>query len=182
MTNQTRVVAIRHDDKITGLEEVLKQTAFIALLEKRWTASGKSKTDYHVVIKPNIMMANSKDDPSTITDPELVEFLIEKIVNAGFSNISVVESQNIYSSWFRNRDVVTVARYFGYSEKNYRLVDLTQEMVPYDFGDRLGTHPVGPTWRDADFRISFAKNKTHLSCYFTLTIKNLYGCLPYQTR
>ena len=39
-------------------------------------------------------------------------------------------------------------------------------------------HPVSRVWRDADFRISFAKNKTHAYAYYTLTLKNIYGALP----
>jgi uncharacterized protein (DUF362 family) len=41
---------------------------------------------------------------------------------------------------------------------------------------------VGPTWRDADFRISFAKNKTHTFANYTLTLKNIYGTLPMQDK
>jgi hypothetical protein len=37
---------------------------------------------------------------------------------------------------------------------------------------------VSATWRDADFRISFAKNKTHAYAFYTLTLKNIYGALP----
>ena len=55
-------------------------------------------------------------------------------------------------------------------------------MVPYDYRGRLGQHFVGPTWRDADFRISFAKNKTHTFCHYTLTLKNVYGTLPMQDK
>jgi hypothetical protein len=56
---------------------------------------------------------------------------------------------------------------------------MTEESVEYrDFGGTLGMHPVSPTWRDADFRISFAKNKTHAYAYYTLTLKNIYGALP----
>jgi hypothetical protein len=61
-------------------------------------------------------------------------------------------------------------------------VDLTEEMVEYDYGGRLGKHYVGPTWRDADFRVSFAKNKTHVFCNYTLTLKNIYGTLPKQNK
>jgi uncharacterized protein (DUF362 family) len=39
-------------------------------------------------------------------------------------------------------------------------------------------HPVPTSWRDADFRISFAKNKTHAYAYYSLAIKNVYGALP----
>ena len=55
-------------------------------------------------------------------------------------------------------------------------------MEIYNYGGRLGNHWVGPTWRDADFWISFAVNKTHVSSYYTLTLKNLYGCLPVQNK
>ena len=42
----------------------------------------------------------------------------------------------------------------------------------------LGEHPIAPSLRDADFRISFPCNKTHTSCFNTLTLKNVYGCFP----
>lgn len=180
--HSTRVVVAQHDDKSVCMEQVLAQTGFFDVLERRWVHSGKAREKFLIAVKPNIMMAYSRQDLSTITDPELVEYLIDRVVAHGFTNVAVVESQNVYGNWFRNRDVATVATYFGYSAKNYRIVDLTEEKVPFDYGDRLGKHWVGPTWRDADFRISFAKNKTHISCFFTLTLKNLYGCLPMQDK
>lgn len=179
---RTQVVAVKDDDKFAALEQVLDQTGFFGHLTRQWQASGKAREDFLIALKPNLMMAYARDDPSTITDPELVERLVDRLVAAGFSNVAVVESQNVFGNWFRNREVATVGRHFGYSGKNYRLVDLTEEMVAYDYGGRLGQHWVGPTWRDADFRISFAKNKTHISSFFTLTLKNLYGCLPEQNK
>lgn len=179
---KTKVVVVKHDDKFTALAQVLEQTAFFELLKRSHRDSGKSSENFLIAVKPNIMMAYSKKDPSTITDPELVEYLIDRIVELGFTNIAVVESENAYSTYFKNRSVIPVSKYFGYSEKNYRLVDLTEEKIPFDYGGRLGNHWIGPTWRDADFRISFAKNKTHISCYNTLTIKNIYGCLPLQNK
>jgi hypothetical protein len=73
-----------------------------------------------------------------------------------------------------------VAEYVGYrtDDPRFRVVSLTEEMVPFDYGYRLGQHFVGPTWRDAQLRISFAKNKTHTFSYYTLCLKNTYGCLP----
>ena len=48
-------------------------------------------------------------------------------------------------------------RMVGYEPRGrYRIVDLTEEMVPHRFDGTLGDHFVGPTWRDADVRISFA--------------------------
>jgi uncharacterized protein (DUF362 family) len=182
-TGRATVVAIKGDDKLAILSRVLEDSGFFEVLERRFKETGKERANFSVVIKPNFMFMHAKKDISTYTDPELVEALIDKIAERGFPNIAVVESQSTYGNYYRNREVLKVATYIGYStNKNYRIVDLTEEMVPYDFGGRLGKHFVGSTWRDADFRISFAKNKTHIFCHYTLTLKNIYGTLPMQDK
>lgn len=179
----TTVAAIRGNDKFDCLDQVLAQTNFFDVLEKRIAASGKARDAFSVVIKPNFMFMHSKSDTSSYTDPALVEGLVDRIAAKGFTRITLVEAQSTYGNYYLNREVVKVAEYVGYSRsRNYRLVDLTKEMVPYNYGGRLGKHVVGPTWRDADFRISFAKNKTHIFCNYTLTLKNVYGTLPMQNK
>jgi hypothetical protein len=76
------------------------------------------------------------------------------------------------------REVVDVAREAGYTGSGYRLVDLSAERVPFDYGSVLGESQTGRTWRDAAFRISFGKAKTQWQCLFTGALANLYGCLP----
>ncbi len=170
-------------DRFEVLSETLEEAGFWGVLDEKWQASGKSKDEFSIVIKPNIMMFYSKKDMSVITEPAMVEYLIDRINEEGFTNITVIESQNVYGNWFRNRDVLSVARAAGYhADRNYRIVDIFEEKVHYEYPGRLGAHWVGPTWRDADFRISFAKNKTHFSCYYTLTIKNIYGTTPLQNK
>ena len=129
-------------------------------------------------------------DCTTYTDPELVEHLVDQLHASGYTNLTIVESQNTYGNYFKNRDVVSVAKYVEYrvddrgnaTDGKYRIVDLTEEMEPYNYEGSFGKHFASPTWKDADFRISFAKNKTHSFCYFTLTIKNIYGTLPAQNK
>src|SRR5262249_37305821 len=70
------------------------------------------------------------------------------------------------------------AQIAGYRGDGYAIEDLTETKVPFDYGSVLGQHYVGRAWRDADYRISFAKNKTHWQCFFTGCVKNVYGCLP----
>ncbi|HBR17278.1 MAG: hypothetical protein A3G39_01805 [Deltaproteobacteria bacterium RIFCSPLOWO2_12_FULL_43_16] len=182
-TGPTTVVVVKDDDKFRALDKALNEAGFFEILEKRWKATGKPKETFSVVIKPNFMYMHSKKDISTYTDPELVEALINKIYAKGFTNIAIVEAQSTLGNYYKNREVVKVAEYIGYStKKNYRIVDLTEEMAPYDYAGRLGKHFVGPTWRDADFRVSFAKNKTHVFCHYTLTLKNIYGTLPMQNK
>ena len=177
------VAAIRGDDKLACLDQVLAETKFYDVLEKRLTDSGKARDAFSVAIKPNFMFMHSKRDTTSYTDPALVEALVDRIAAKGFKRITLVETQSTYGNYYSNREVVTVAEYIGYARnKNYQIVDLTQEKVTYDYGGRLGKHVVGPTWRDADFRISFAKNKTHVFCNYTLTLKNVYGTLPMQDK
>ncbi len=179
---RTTVVALKGDNKFELLDRVLEETKFFEILERHFQESGKARDTFSVVVKPNFMFMHSKDDRSIYTDPELVEALIDKIVARGFTNVALVESQSTYGNYYNNREVLKVAEYIGYSAKNYRIVDLTEEMEHYDYGGRLGKHFVGRTWRDADFRISFAKNKTHAFCHYTLTLKNIYGTLPLQNK
>lgn len=182
-TGLATVTAFTGEDKFEILDRVLEETKFFDVLDRRFTETGKSNEDFAVVIKPNFMYMHSRKDISTYTDPELVEALVNKIAAKGYPNITLVESQSTLGNYYKNREVVKVAEYIGYSTvKNYRIVDLTEEMVPFDYGGRLGRHFVGPTWRDADFRISFAKNKTHVFCHYTLTLKNIYGTLPMQNK
>jgi len=181
-TGPTTVVALTGEDKYDLLDRVLEQAKFWQILEKCFQESGQTKEAFSVVVKPNFMFMHSKKDPTSYTDPDLVEAFIDRIVARGFTKVALVEAQSTYGNYYNNREVAKVAAYIGYTAKNYRIVDLTEEMVPYDYGGRLGRHYVGPTWRDADFRISFAKNKTHVFCHYTLTLKNIYGTLPMQNK
>ncbi|MBI2267211.1 MAG: DUF362 domain-containing protein [Armatimonadetes bacterium] len=180
-----RVVAIKGPDKIMLMDQVIQESRFFDDLEAKWKESGKPKDEFSIALKPNLMMMTHKEDPvATYTDPELLEYLIDGIREKGFTRIYVVESQNTYGNWYRNRSVENVARVAGMKpeEHGYRIVDLTLDQVPHSYGGRLGNHPAGRTWKEADYRISFAKNKTHISCVSTLTLKNLYGLTPLQDK
>jgi Domain of unknown function (DUF362) len=178
----TTVAAIYAEDQFRALDRVLADTGFFDIVERRRAETGKNQAEFSIIIKPNFMFMYAKDDHTTYTDPQLVEHLIHQLSARGYSNLCIVEAQSAYSNFLYNRDVVTVAQHIGYSGRGYRIVDLTVEKVPYTYRGKLGQHWVGPTWRDADFRVSFAKNKTHTWAWYTLTIKNVYGALPLQDK
>jgi uncharacterized protein (DUF362 family) len=182
-TRKVTVAAINHPDKIQALDAALESTGFLDLVTGTWQASGKSKSEFAIVIKPNFMFAYNQSDHTTYTDPELVTHLVEVLrTRGGFENLTVVEAQSTYGEYFTNRRVLEVAAYLGYAvdgSAGYRLVDLTEDnFEEHNLGAHLGRHPVPLTWKNADFRISFAKNKTHAYAYYTLTLKNVYGALP----
>ncbi|MGE5283442.1 MAG: DUF362 domain-containing protein [Actinomycetota bacterium] len=174
------VASIRDADKYAALDRVLLETGFDAVLEGRLRDSGKSRQDFSIVIKPNFMFAYDKRDRSTYTDPELVHHLVRRLREQGFRNLNVVEAQSTYGEYFDRRSVGEMAEYLGYDRKaGYEVVDMTLDADELqDLGPHLGNHPVSRSWREADFRISFAKNKTHAYAYYTLTLKNIYGALP----
>jgi uncharacterized protein (DUF362 family) len=174
------VASIKDEDKFDALDKALEETDFDKLVEGSLAASNKSKADFSIVIKPNFMFAYDKKDRTTYTDPELVEHLVKRLRFAGFENITVVEARSTYGEYFDRRSVREMAEYLGFDEKvGYRVVDMTEDaQEDQHLGSHLGNHPVSAAWRDADFRISFAKNKTHAYAYYTLTLKNIYGALP----
>lgn len=167
----SKVVCLMGEDKRHLLQAVMDRTLFLQEVETRLAQSGKERSAFRIVIKPNFMVFLSRKDPSSYTDPQLVEFLIDRLQERGFTNLAVVESRNVLGKWYRNREVATVASAAGYSARNYKLVDLSLEPLAYDFGGTLGKHFVGKTWQEADYRISFAKNKTHPAARYTLALK-----------
>ncbi len=169
------VACIKGDDKLNTLKAVIEHSNFFNDIENSFKESGKDKNKFNVVIKPNFMVFLNKRDPSNYTDPQMVDFLVDRLLEHGFSNIYVVESQNVLGQWYENRDVATVASTCGYISKKYKLVDLTLDAVPHKFEGVLGDHFAGKTWRDADYRISFAKNKCHSANTYTLVAKNIFG-------
>ncbi|MGD2251102.1 MAG: DUF362 domain-containing protein [Candidatus Methanofastidiosia archaeon] len=173
------VVAVTEgDDKIKALDSTIERCGFFNDLKKSLQKSGKKKEEFKIVVKPNIMMGYNKKYPHVATDPELVEHLIKKMRENHYTNIAVVESQNFFMAWFPKKTVKRVATAMGYTGDTYNIVDLTKEAEPYNYGGKLGEDFVGGTWRDADYRISFPKNKTHSMCLCTLSMKNIFGTLP----
>jgi uncharacterized protein (DUF362 family) len=174
------VASFREEDKFAALDRVLAETGFDGILEARRKDSGKAREDFSIVIKPNFMFAYDKRDHSTYTDAGLVHHLVKRLRELGFRKLNVVEAQSTYGEYFDRRSVREMAEYLGFDGKaGYEVVDMTLDADEMRYlGPYLGNHPVSRSWREADFRISFAKNKTHAYAYYTLTLKNIYGALP----
>lgn len=167
-------------EKFDVLDDVIEKSGFFDVLEKQFNDSGKTKDEFSIIIKPNFMFMYNKEDRTTFTDPTLVEHLIKRLEERQFNNIKIAEAECTLSVFFQNRDVKSVAKYIGYKEPSLdRIIDMTEgnNTEEVDFGGKLGLHPVDRDWANADFRISFAKNKTHSYAFYTLTMKNIYGAL-----
>jgi uncharacterized protein (DUF362 family) len=178
-SNDAAVYIETGDDKFTVMQNAIEQSGFISNVDSVYEKAGKSRDEFLIAIKPNIMTGSVHEEPSPVyTDPQLVEHLIKNLLDGGYTNIAVVEARNVYDYSYQGRNVKTVAAMAGYSGKGYRIEDLSEQKEPFNYGGVLGEHVVGRAWRDADYRISFAKNKSHWQCFYTGCLKNIYGCLP----
>ena len=177
-----KAAAIRGPDKFANLDEVLEQTGFFGKLREACLRAGKNKEDLAIIVKPNFMFMYSTKDRSTFTDPELIEHLINRIHDQGYRNLSCAEARSTYGAFFKNREVKTVAAHIGLSGGNYRIIDLSEDLEEYSFSGKLGRHFVNREWKNADFRIVFAKNKTHSYAFYTLAIKCVFGALPMENK
>ena len=177
-----KVAAIKGADKFAALDQVLEATDFFGILDRACAQSGKEKEAFSIIVKPNFMFMYSVQDRSTFTDPELVEHLIDRMFDRGYRNLACAEARSTLGEYFTNREVKTVAHHIGLMEKNYRIIDLSEDLEAYQFSGKLGNHWVNREWKGADFRIAFAKNKTHCYALYTLTIKDVYGALPMENK
>lgn len=189
-------------DKISLLNEVLDLAGLEAELDVVRKALRRKRADVRIAIKPNASMFVRRDDDGVTTDAVLVLALVERLHEKGYPNISVVESSNAYELTFTERNPVTVMTAMGLNGGvhayvsarpfttahvasadgrllPYKLVDLGADTVEIK-SDEIpgGTLKLGRAWVEADFRISFAKFKTHVYGGYTLLVKNTYGCLP----
>jgi uncharacterized protein (DUF362 family) len=126
-----------------------------------------------VTIKPAFMMGYHRKDTSVITDPQLLEELAKYLHEQGCAGVTVIEGRNIYDRFFGNRTVAEVAAYFHISSPYYRIVDATTEQIPHEYPRGMAQYSVAHTWRDADFRVTFGKMRSHPIELAHLTAGNL---------
>jgi len=165
-------------DKREVFRSLLDASGLASAMTEAARARGRGRGALAVAIKPSFMLGCHRDDTSVITDPVLVEELARSLRRHGATDVAVVEGRNVYDRFFAHRGVDEVARYFGFTSTDYRVVDLTEEQVPYTYPRGMAQHTVGRTWKDADFRIVFAKMRSHPTDLTHLAIGALQGVGP----
>lgn len=162
------------DEKLALFRELLNGYLKDLLLD-RSARLGKPLSELRVAIKPAFMLGYDRRDRSMITDRELLVELGCFLRECGCNDVTVVEGRNLYDQFYDNRSVLSVAQYFDISSPHFRVVDLSDEQVPHVYFRGMAQYTVGKTWKDADFRLSFAKMRSHPVESVHLTIANLEG-------
>ena len=160
-------------EKLSQFRKLLDDCQLASRIRIRSDQSGKSLQDLKIAIKPTFMLGYDRRDTSIITDPELLEALAGYLREAGCNDIAVIEARNIYDQFFHGRTVREVASYFGILSSRYRLVDGSEEQVPHSYFRGMAQYSVARTWKEADFRISFGKIRSHPVELVYLTVGNV---------
>ncbi|MBV8606596.1 MAG: DUF362 domain-containing protein, partial [Singulisphaera sp.] len=148
-------------EKRVCFRRLLDEAGLEQRLRDRERALGRPTGSLRVAIKPTFMLGYHRKDRSILTDPELLVELADRLHALKCADVAVVEAPNIYDRFYARRSVGEVARYFGLESPSYRLVDLSTEQVPHAYRRGLAQGTVGRTWKEADFRISFGKMRSH---------------------
>ena len=148
-----------------------------------WEVMAASPGDAQIVIKPD--MAGFTTNSPCVTDPALVELLIDLLHDHGFSNAAVVGTADSSALWAENRDLYALADLVGYrfttlKERAYDIVDLGDSADRTVFPRDSVLHGSGLShdWLNADVRIVFAKNRTDEAAGYALCLDGLIGVLP----
>jgi uncharacterized protein (DUF362 family) len=162
-------------DKLPLFRRLLDDAGLPTLIEARSQVVDRSVGALRVAIKPTFMLGYHRKDLSPLTDPALIEELARYLHEHGCRDVAVVESRNLYDRFYQARTVREVAEYFGIRSPYFRVVDLTEAQVPHAYFRGMAQYTVGRTWKEADFRISFAKLRSHPVELAYLTLGNLEG-------
>ncbi|MES2679500.1 MAG: hypothetical protein V4635_06420 [Bacteroidota bacterium] len=151
----------------------LEKTELVSELTQKAKANNQPIEKLKIVIKVSFSMGYNKQDLSPIGDAVLIKKFAEYIYKLGFKNIKVIDIDSIYINFYKNRSVTELARYFHFESEYYQIVNATEELEEHYFTRGIGNYKVSKTWKDSDFRINFAKVKSHPTEMALLSISNL---------
>jgi uncharacterized protein (DUF362 family) len=171
-----RVIALEGKsaaEKCGVFRRLLEESGLAEKLQGRAAALGKQPAELRIVVKPSFMLGYAKKDRSIITDPELLRELANFLRERGCGNAVIVESANIYDQFFEHRSVAEVAAYFGMQDCGLPVIDASNDQVPHAYFRGMAQNTISRSWKEADFRISFGKMRSHPIEMAYLTIGNL---------
>jgi len=163
------------DEKAALFARQLLDSGLVRELLSRASGLGKSPEEMKIVIKAPFMMIYDKSDMSPAIDLELLSLLISHLRDNGFPQISLLERGNVYERFHLNRSVLQVAKYLRLDDLPITIVDCKDDQVAHRYPRGLGLSSISQSWRDADFRISFGKLRSHPSDQVLMTVSNIEG-------
>jgi uncharacterized protein (DUF362 family) len=163
------------NEKLPLFRRLLAEAGLAHRVADRSRVLNKPPGELRVAIKAAFMLGYHRKDLAPITDPALLDELARCLRELGCRDVALVEARNLYDRFYENRTVPAVAAYLGLDSPHYRVVDLSEEQVPHAYGRGMAQYSVGQTWREADFRITFGKLRSHPVDLLYLCVGNVEG-------
>jgi len=165
------------EDCFRVFDEALRHTGFFDALERRLGESKKRRENFEIAAMVDFLNATRREEaPVSYVDPKLVNYLFNRLLDSGFRILRVVETRNELTRLCRNRSPKVAGNALGFDESCYEIRDLGDDLFPMNFGE-AGKKATGRGWKDADFRIVFAKNRIDLLFGPTMVFYNLLSTL-----
>jgi len=188
------IVSGRSDGRVDGpvdgrwlLETALTRAGLWEHLSAACERSGQEPSELSVLVLPELLCFDAQTAAGT--EPALVEHLIDLLGERGYERVGVGIALGSEDTWLESRDLSRMLSVAGYrcatdGGRPYEVIDLAQDVVPVPFPPASTLHGTGLARRlvDADFRITFAKNRTHEEHGFALCLNNLLGMLPLRDK
>lgn len=153
--------------------EHLVGTDLLQHLHEAAANKGKALSQLEIVIKVSFSMGYNQHDLSPIADAKQLKRFAEYLHQQGCKHITVIDIDSIYVNFFEKRSVQDLARYFGFESPYYNIVNASEELEEHNFSRGIGNYKISKTWKEAEFRINFAKPKSHPVEMALLSISNL---------
>jgi uncharacterized protein (DUF362 family) len=144
---------------------------------------GRSAEQLRIVVKPEL--AGFAIASPAVTDPALVEELVDLLHDPGFTNVAVVGTTDGSALWAENRDLYALSDLLGYryttpKGRAYDILDLaaSPDDCAFPVDSVLQGCGISREWLDADVRIVFSKSRTDEAAGYALCLDTLIGVLP----
>jgi hypothetical protein len=165
-------------DKRSSLRQVLDRAGLPELIASR----ASTGVPLRAAVKTAFMLGYDRRDRSTLVDPILVDELARYLAEHGVGDVAVLEAPTLYDGFYAHRSVAEVAKYFGFDSPAYRVVDCSQDQVPFEYLRGTAQSCISRTWSTADVRLVLAKLRTNPSELGHLCLSSLEGLGERQDR
>jgi len=161
--------------KIEAFHSVLKASGLEDRLKRASRSSSSQQQPFTVAVKAPFMMTYDRSDTSPAVDFAVLREFLAFLHNNGADQVQLIERGNIYERFVGHRSVAEVAAYIGLDRLGVKIVDAGLDQVPHTYSRGLGLSTISQAWRDAGFRISFGKLRSHSTDRVLLTLANMEG-------
>ncbi len=135
------------------------------------------RPDLKVVIKPNLVMAKSPENPVT-THPLVIKAVVQYLREHSVTNITLAESSGgLYNAEYM-KNIYRTCQVTSLEPELSLNMDFSAKTVPCQEGFKNHSFHVITPIVEADYIINICKLKTHAMTGYSGGIKNLFGTIP----